>query len=701
MLRIIRLVYMGILFEGVFLLSVEKDRLEDILEDLETADTKTKDTAGAKKRRKEKEENLQKEKKEKKELLSIELLSVKKEEKDKEKKVTEEQTIDDIINLARKFESTRRNQISNFCKLEFYSENQIKQTELIEFYLENGKPKERIYPGKKPLDPRTSPTIDCLEFFRNEDNLFTITLIETYQKLVEKFNEYIYHPESIVINLVACGAIASYYPEIFNTYPYFDFYGAEAECGKSTFLECLTYSSFYGHLVISPSTSATFRVLNSFNCMMGIDELGKLLWKKDGKEYLSILLAGYRKGGVVSRCNENDFNDIKFFNVFGPKAWSRLEWIPNELLSRAITFTMMRNEGRKQLKDNLTFTDFEDIRNDLYNCRLFYQYDVNKTYNELMALKELYDRTKEIFLPILTIAKLVDTTIYYDILEYAKMIQKERKNTSMDSWLILLMEVLYFNEFTGEVQVVEIRNQFREFLISAGEINDDKDSIKKITSQSIINKLNRLGFKKSEKRIGNKVYVNISKKVFDQQAYVYLRHIEEIQQTKLQNKVKPDLSDHESTILSVSVKEKDTPTPQTNLPNLPNLPNLTEEPEEKGNLGNLGSLGNFVSEVGNSDESDESGNTPGNYPTTNDPPNNNFEDTSSLEKLMEIIRKLERDREYAEFYEIITRAKEQGLTKIFVETNLQKLVDDGILFNPLGLGKENYFKKVSENDRLQ
>lgn len=45
-------------------LSVEKDRLEDILEDLETNDTKTKGTAGAKKRRKEKEENLQKEKKE-------------------------------------------------------------------------------------------------------------------------------------------------------------------------------------------------------------------------------------------------------------------------------------------------------------------------------------------------------------------------------------------------------------------------------------------------------------------------------------------------------------------------------------------------------------------------------------------------------------------------------------------------------------
>ena len=59
---------------------------------------------------------------------------------------------------------------------------------------------------------------------------------------------------------------------------------------------------------------------------------------------------------------------------------------------------------------------------------------------------------------------------------------------------------------------------------------------------------------------------------------------------------------------------------------------------------------------------------------------------------MEIIRKLERDKEYAEIYEIITRAKEQGLTKDFVETNLKRLVKDGILFNPSG--KENYFKKV-------
>ncbi len=247
-----------------------------------------------------------------------------------------------------------------------------------------------------------------------------------YQKLVEKYQLYLFHLEPIVFHIVACAAITSYYPEIFNTFPYFDFYGSEANCGKSTFLECLTHSSYYGHYVVNPSTPATFRILNSFNCMMGIDELGKLLKKREGKIYLSILLSGYRKGGVVSRCNENNFDDIKFFEVFGLKAWSRLEWIAPELVSRAITITMMKNEGRKQLKDNLKSSDFDEIRDNLYSCRLFYHYEVNKTYNELLKIQELYDRNKEIFLPILTIAKLVDTTIYYDILEYAIKIQKEK-----------------------------------------------------------------------------------------------------------------------------------------------------------------------------------------------------------------------------------------------------------------------------------
>ena len=512
----------------------------------------------------------------------------KKQLKEKISIISEEQTIDDIMELTREYDLTKKNLISNFCELTYLSKNQ-KQTDLVEFWLEDGEPKERFYPGKKPLDPRTSPKLKCLEWFRNKDNHYTLSLIEIYQKLVDKFNEYIYHPNPLIIHLVVCGAIASYFPERFNTFPYFDFYGAEAECGKSTFLECLTYTSYYGHYVTEPSTAATFRVLNSFHCMMGIDELGKLLTRKDGKTYLSILLSGYRKGGVVSRCNENDFDDIKFFEVFGVKAWSRLEWLPRELVSRAITIIMMKNEGRKQLKDNLTLSDFDDIRNDLYNCRLFYQYEVRKTYDELLNLKELYDRNKELFLPILTIAKIVDTTIYYEILEYAKMIQKEKKNTSMDNWLILLMEVLYHKPYSGEVILVDIRNDFREALVNAGEINNDDKGIKKITSQAVLSRLQRLGFKKAEKRVDNRVCVDISKKIFEHQAFVYLKHIEELQQAISQQKLEIQLSSHESNILSIS-KNKD---------KLPPLEKPTKPTEPKGrNESSLSSLSSLVQEVG-------------------------------------------------------------------------------------------------------
>ena len=433
-----------------------------------------------------------------------------------ENELTLEEKIIESINFL-DFED----RISNFVKLRYQEKNKKPVNDWYEFWYDKGKRIVEKFPYPKPSNPRTSCTIYTLQRFQDKDVFPTIR--EVYQRLLEKNKEYIYHIEPIFFHLISLGSITSYFPEIFESFPYYDFYGSDPECGKSTGLKCLTYASFHGDFVVDPSKAAIYRTLDIHNCMMGFDELGKLLSTEAGRYLYPILLNGDKKDGVVSRCNEDRYSDIDYFRVFGLKGWTRLEWLKPELLSRAITFTMVRNDGRKDLRSQPNPIAYSFIRNDLYIIRLINHDDVEKIYHELLASTELLDRTRDKFLPLLTIAKIIDRTVYYDVLEFAKEHHKQRSIAEMNTWNILLMETIYEKKFFGEQKVVDIRNSFRESLVSAGEILDDTKSINKIKSRMVLLKLTGFGFQRTSKRTDGNVHINIDWQTFEQQAHIYLK----------------------------------------------------------------------------------------------------------------------------------------------------------------------------------
>jgi len=548
-------------------------------------------------------------------------------------------SLDEKLERALDFES-KTNRISNFTKNKYFDADNNLATIVIEFWFEKKERKIIEYAGNKPVDPRVSPSINTINLFKDKN--YWPNIEEIYNELVKMLKQYIYHSNPVVFLLVAAGAIASYYPEIFSTYPYFDFYGSEASCGKSTFLKCLTFASYQGHFVVSPTLATTFRIIHNYNCMMGIDELGKLLNTKEGRAYYGILLAGHQKSGVVPRCSEKDFDDIKFFRVFGLKAWSRLEYMKPELLSRAITITMVRNAGRKKLDDNPTNETFEHIRDDLYILRLIDNFFIEQTYKELAKDSVLYDRTKDLFLPLLTIAKLADREAYYEILEYAKTHQKKAKSLSLDNWLVLLMETIKENQLFGEQKVTEIRNHFREVLVQAGEINDDDKSRNKITSQKIKYRLDRLGFCRSEKRTDGNIHYDIKKKIFDEQAYIYLKDYS-AQSQELDN-----LTNLEQNLINSSITPSE-------LPHKPNKTHLTHSKTNEVNESNEVTLG-----------------------------------VGSIEKVMQILTFLELEQGAEPVFtgDIIEAGLKQDLDQQTIESILEQFKKDGIIFST----KQNYVK---------
>jgi hypothetical protein len=292
------------------------------------------------------------------------------------------------------------------------------------------------------------------------------------------------------------------------------------------------------------------------NAMLGVDELGKVIAKKDNKELLAILLVGHKKGGTVPRCSEADLNEVRRFSVFGLKAWSRLEPLPSELLSRSITISMVRNDGRRKLKGSVTFSDFADIRDELYLCRINDTYKVRQIYNKLKSEDELYDRTKDLFLPLLTIAYIIDKKVLYkQVLEFAQKKQLDTLAYQVDIRFYTLLELILEHKFFGETRVTDIRDAYRDVLVANGDIASDEKSISKITSQKVLHYLERLGFKKTDKFSGGRTFVNIDMRTFLAQARVYLKKSEAWQKyskTLKGLKTTVSLTDAEQSLLEIS-----------------------------------------------------------------------------------------------------------------------------------------------------
>jgi len=335
-------------------------------------------------------------------------------------------------------------------------------------------------------------------------------LSEIFTLLRALMYKHLYFTDDIFYDLQTLGAMSTYYREVFDTYPYFDYFSAENGVGKTHAMLALIYASYHGFAMVIPTEAVLFRSVEDAHATVGIDEVHKLFKNpKLNQDILALLLAGHTKGIGTYRMDMNAKPPVLVpYDPFGLKAFTRKDHIPIDLLARSITIHMMSARKRKSIEEHLTHKEFAECRDLMYIHRLRHWKEVKEVYDALRSKKILADRQADLFLPLLTIAKLCSNELYEKVLSYAKQDETKRFAVKHDEKIVVLIELMKDQGYSGDVKVKDIRDELETRLIEAGLWKSDN----KLTSQAVMRLLDSLGFDKSRKRTDGYAHYSIDDK---------------------------------------------------------------------------------------------------------------------------------------------------------------------------------------------
>ena len=429
-----------------------------------------------------------------------------KSKKEKEKEKEEKVTLEDVLNMP---DYNHEDEIVNYVVLK-KEVNEQSQDFYVGIRLVDGEIKRELtYARAVPIS--TAPSID---FHKKE----YVSLNELYTELYTTITDYAAFSEaSIYPQLIALGSMASYYREIFYTYPYFDFISSEPEAGKTTAMKMQTFLSYYGTIASSITEALLFREIDGSHCFYGLDNIERLFAKP--KDYASIidwLLSSYSKDIPCKRLEKTEEGyEVRYFDGYGMKAFTHIRDFPfalRALRSRCIQIVMQTGKPRKFYPSAKNFTE---IRDKLYKARLYEFEKVKQSYEDRISSNVLTGRSGDLYFPLLSIAKLIDNDLFTRVLHYAKSEEIERKE--YDGWNVALISVLLDYELYGTHSTNEIGKVYEEALREKGLLKKD-DSF---YTRTVTMRLMKLGFPREEKKTENKTWYLIEEKKVMLKAYDY------------------------------------------------------------------------------------------------------------------------------------------------------------------------------------
>ena len=188
------------------------------------------------------------------------------------------------------------------------------------------------------------------------------------------------------------------------------FIGGPLGSGKTRLFEVLARLVFRPLVSSNLTAASLFRTLHAAGGCLLLDEAERLKSRDpDVCEILSMLLAGYKRGGAALRLEPvgDSFRPMSF-DVYGPKALACIAGLPPALASRCIPITMFRaapdSEAPKRRLDGSP-ADWQNLRDDLHALAL----EHGPTWLELADRADvvppgLSGRDYELWQPLLAIA---------------------------------------------------------------------------------------------------------------------------------------------------------------------------------------------------------------------------------------------------------------------------------------------------------
>lgn len=170
---------------------------------------------------------------------------------------------------------------------------------------------------------------------------------ELFARLCERIAWFVDLPEEKAPGTTATLALWSmltYCYSACNAIPYL-YVGGPANSGKSRVFEVLSRVVFRPFTSSNLTVATLFRRLDNDGGVLLFDEAERLKQTNAPEvgEILSMLLAGYKRGGQATRCEPvgDKFRTVSF-DVYGPKALACIAGLPPALASRCITLMMFR-----------------------------------------------------------------------------------------------------------------------------------------------------------------------------------------------------------------------------------------------------------------------------------------------------------------------------------------------------------------------
>jgi hypothetical protein len=187
------------------------------------------------------------------------------------------------------------------------------------------------------LEPGIAPS-------NNPPNLAAVAKDQTIIAEVAQFmRRFVFLPDDSYYQLVATWVIATHLHDAVDYVGYLFAHSPERQSGKTTLLEILDLLVCNSTgLLVSPTEAVMFRMAHGHTHLL--DEVDS--WR-DKDELKSVLNAGYKKSGVVVRCDKNSkgFKPTAF-RVFAPRALAGigLSILPETTLDRTFAISMVRQK---------------------------------------------------------------------------------------------------------------------------------------------------------------------------------------------------------------------------------------------------------------------------------------------------------------------------------------------------------------------
>lgn len=236
---------------------------------------------------------------------------------------------------------------------------------------------------------------------------------------------------------------------------------ADTGTGKSRFLNTLGVLHYKTIETCGATTPAPiFRLISKWKGTLSIDE-ADYVKSDESQDIIKLINVGYEKSACIFRCDENNREDIKTFDVYCPKIIAtRREFTDKATESRCIT-TVMNCTTRTDIKfslDKSFFTKALEIRNKLLLWR-FRNYNIinegKPKFN--VELSHYEPRTQQIinsFIHLFT--KESDCK---DFTKYMDKFQSEIINTRRNSFegdIVAALHKLYVNDNKRDISSINI-----------------------------------------------------------------------------------------------------------------------------------------------------------------------------------------------------------------------------------------------------